>query len=358
MSEDLLIRSLSSPDLLSSLNLADWDRLIPAARRQGLLGRVEALLAQCELLDRVPPPARRHLESARIVADNEERVLLWEINRLERALKGADTRVVLLKGAAYALSGLSVARGRFSTDVDVLVARSEIEKIEAMLLRAGWRPTKLDEYDQYFYRRWSHELPPLQHKDRGTVVDVHHTILPPTGRLHPDPEKLLAASVPVEGTRFRVLAPLDMVLHSAAHAFQDGDLARGLRDLVDVDGLVRHFSRVENFWEPLLSRAEELELSRPLFYALRYAQRYLDTPIAEVIWKKRDWRPCRLALVSMDGLVDGALHSGGSRVKRFWNRLSLRLLYIRSHWLRMPPWLLAKHLLRQAIRRWRRGKSA
>jgi hypothetical protein len=293
------------------------------------------------------------------VADNEERVLLWEINRLERALNGADTPVVLLKGAAYAVSGLSVARGRLSTDVDILVSRSEIKKIEAMLLCGGWRPTKLEEYDQHFYRHWSHELPPLRHKERGTVVDVHHTILPPTGRLHPDPDKLLAASVPVEGTKFRVLAPVDMVLHSAAHAFQDGDLARALRDLVDVDGLVRQFAREENFWNQLLSRAEDLELSRPLFYALRYAQHYLDTPIAEAVWKNYGGgRPCWLALVSMDGLVGGALHPGGSSAKSCWNKFSLWLLYARSHWLRMPPWLLARHLLYQAIRRRGRSKSA
>jgi hypothetical protein len=47
-----------------------------------------------------------------------------------------------------------------------------------------------------------------------------------TGRFRPDPEKLITASVLLEGTIFRVLAPVDTVLHSAAHAFQDGDLYR------------------------------------------------------------------------------------------------------------------------------------
>ena len=33
------------------------------------------------------------------------------------------------------------------------------------------------------------------------------------------------------------------------------------------------------------------------------------------------------------------------------SELARLFLYIRSHWLRMPPWLLARHLARKAIRR-------
>jgi len=76
--------------------------------------------------------------------------------------------------------------------------------------------------------------------------------------------------VPLEGTIFRVLAPVDMVLHSAAHAFQDGDLSRGFRDLVDIDDLLHHCSRNDNFWNKLLAHCEELNLQRPVYYALRY----------------------------------------------------------------------------------------
>ena len=51
---------------------------------------------------------------------------------------------------------------------------------EQLLLHAGWSHMKADEYDQHYYREWMHELPPLQHKERGTVVDLHHGILPVT----------------------------------------------------------------------------------------------------------------------------------------------------------------------------------
>jgi hypothetical protein len=33
------------------------------------------------------------------------------------------------------------------------------------------------------------------------------------------------------------------------------------------------------------------------------------------------------------------------------------LLYVRSHWLRMPPGLLLKHLMQKQIIRWKRSRS-
>ena len=73
--------------------------------------------------------------------------------------------------------------------------------------------------------------------------------------------------------RLRVLCPADMVLHSATHLFHNEDLSQGLRDLADLDSLLRHFGQEPGFWEELPRRAAELDLARPLYYGLRYATR-------------------------------------------------------------------------------------
>ena len=110
----------------------------------------------------------------------------------------------------------------------------------------GWATSKTTAYDQRYYRRWMHELPPLRHISRQTMLDVHHAILPITARLKPDSAKLLAASRPIAGEpRLRVLAPVDMVLHSATHLFCNEDVGNGLRDLVDLDSLLREFAQRE-----------------------------------------------------------------------------------------------------------------
>ena len=346
-----LTQGLTQPASLETLSGTEWDLLIEEARGAGLLARIYALLEEEQLLDAIRIQPRKHLESAHIIAQNEQRILRWELNRLKRALEDTGVPIVLLKGAAYLVLNLPIARGRISSDIDILVPNEKISVVENALLERGWEHIKLDEYDQYYYRTWSHELPPLRHRERQTIVDVHHSILPLTGRLHPNPEKLLEAALSVAGTSLKVLCPSDMVLHSAAHAFQDGDLQRGLRDLVDLDDLLRHFGSDSGFWDQLMMRAEELELSRPLYYGLHYSSLVLGTPIPDcVLSQKFSWKPIWPVTVLMDRLVAGILRPRPSKNRGFGSVLSGWLLYIRSLWLRMPPWLLARHLARKCIK--------
>src|SRR6476469_4270169 len=97
--------------------------------------------------------------------------------------------------------------------------------------------THHDPYDQRYYRTWMHELPPMQHVKRGSVIDVHHTIVPPTSGTRLNAAALFDAATPLpEASPFLVLAPPDMVIHSATHLFNNEDMAHGLRDLTDKIG--------------------------------------------------------------------------------------------------------------------------
>ena len=149
-----------------------------------------------------------------------------------------------------------------------------------------------------------------------------------------------------------MLAPADMVLHSAAHLFQDGDFQGGLRDLLDLDGLLRHFAAGDaGFWENLSARASQLGLDRPLFYALRFTSRLLGTPVPGGSCGAATGRPPAPVLALMDRLVTLALVPEDPERRRRGAGLARWLLYVRSHWLRVPPLLLARHLLRKGLRR-------
>jgi hypothetical protein len=349
--DPILERALLDPHVVRELSVTQWDRLIQTARRLGLLGRIQILIAENGLFDTVPVQPKLHLESARILVDNEHRIMRWEVSRIRRALSELGKPVIFLKGAAYLMAGLSVAKGRISSDIDILVDQADLPAVEAALLQQGWEHVKVDDYDQYYYRVWSHELPPLRHRERRTTIDVHHTILPLTGRCHPDPRKLLAEAISLDGSQFKILAPVDMVLHSAAHAFQDGDLAHGLRDLVDLDDLLRQFGAEADFWHRLLKRGAELDLTRSLYYALRYSSSILHTPVPSVVMAEAEkFSPAAPARALMDGLVIHAVSDRLSGWRRSLQELCAWVLYLRQHWLRMPPWLLTRHFLHQLFR--------
>ena len=346
-----LLLALRDPQALPGLALPEWEALIAQARRTNLLPRVAIALDDEGLLREIPAAPRAHLLAGRALALAQAAAVRREVANIQRALAATSAPIVLLKGAAYLLAGLPAARGRMFSDIDILVPRSTLAAAEAALMLAGWTAMKTTPYDQRYYRRWMHELPPLKHVARQTVLDVHHAILPLTARLKPDSAKLLAASLALpDEPRLRVLAPLDMVLHSATHLFCNEDVGNSLRDLADLDSLLRGFAREDGFWSGLVARASNLDLLRPLYYGLRYATCILDTPVpAGVLHEAEAGRPPELLRHVMDSLFLRTLHPGHAARSNGLGSLAQASLYVRAHWLRMPPLLLARHLVRKAI---------
>jgi hypothetical protein len=220
---------------------------------------------------------------------------------------------------------------------------------------------KLDPYDQRYYREWMHELPPLRHEGRGTLIDVHHTLVPPTSRtVRPDVAELWNDVRPVDDCPFGVLGPEDMVIHSAVHAFHDGDLTQPLRDLLDLDVLLRHLgSTVPGFWDRLVRRAALHRARRPLYYALRYVSRVFETPIAvETRRTVGNWGPSPGVGAWMDRLVDRVTFPDIDGPPSWSFTAAATAMFVRSHALRMPAAQLGIHLARKSWRRVRHGDDA
>jgi putative nucleotidyltransferase-like protein len=328
----LLARLLANPS--NAERVEDWASLLSVARAESLIGSLAWQLASVPL----PEKVAQILEVARRDSEQVRTQALWEAEMARRALAPLGVPVVLLKGTAYAAANLTASVGRSIGDLDILVPRASLDAVQAALLAAGWEWVKEDEYDDLYYRRWMHELPPLIHKERDRMIDVHHNILPLTARPTPDAAALIADS-DVLDNGVRVLWPPDMVIHSAAHLFADGDLAGGLRNLWDIDRLLREFSSADpdSFWEGLHGRASRHGLLAAVQRAARLANHLYMTPVPES-WRTRD---------SADPLFEVRLlaRNGWGQATRPALRFAF---YVRSHWLRMPPLMLARHLWTKA----------
>jgi len=126
-----------------------------------------------------------------------------------------------------------------------------------------------------------------------------------------------------------------------------------LRDLVDIDRLLRSLGQTEGFWQVLQRDAIGNDLAQPVALGLHLAQRMLGTPVpSEVLLalESASERPpsvllnlfARALTPSPDG--DAAQAPGAA--------LANWLLYVRSHVLRMPLRLVVPHLLRKAWMGW------
>jgi hypothetical protein len=326
----LLVRTLADPACAAPLTPAQWTALITAARAESLLGSLAFRLASQDL----PARVERILEDARRDAAYARTQALWEAEMARRALAETGVPLILLKGTAFAAAGLWAGEGRSIGDLDILVPFGRLDAVQQALLTAGWEWVKEDAYDDVYYRRWMHELPPLIHRSRDRMIDVHHTILPPTARPTPDAAALIAESVPL-GSGLSTLSPEDMIVHAAAHLFADGDLAGGLRNLWDIDRLIREFSAADGaFWPRLAERAGLHQLRPAVARALRLTHSLYATPVDRALAGRR--RPS-------DALFEARLLA-----RNGWGQPTRKALrfafYVRSHWMRMPPLMLARHL--------------
>lgn len=340
----LLVDVLRHPDHLRGLTATELSRLIDVAHYARLLGWLMDQLDASGADRDVPEWLADRLLTARAMARELDRSLSWEIDRLKRAFLGVDLPWVLLKGAAYHAAALPPGRGRQVADIDLLVPETGLGRAEQALRDQGWEFAELDPYDERFYREWMHELPPMMNIDRHSIVDVHHAILPRTSRLHPPSARLFERAVDAGGAR--TLCPSHMVLHAAAHLFHDGEIAGAIRDLVDLDRLLRHFA-AGPFWADLVAEAQALGLQRPAYYAIRYARRTFNTPIPDSVQAAFEaFAPPAVIRRFMDQLVEEAVMGASGPTAS----TAAFALYVRSHWLRMPPLLLVRHLTRKARR--------
>ncbi|MDH4390634.1 MAG: nucleotidyltransferase family protein, partial [Aquabacterium sp.] len=343
-------RLLAGIDDPRSIPLPDWETLLAQARVARLWPRLGERCAGAAHAD-LPPPVRQHLASGRQLGVAVRETMAAEVDRVADVLAGAGIRCVLLKGAAYLAADLPVARGRVFGDIDLLVPRADIGRAEQALLGGGWLCQGVDAYDMRYYRDWMHEIPPLTHVHRHSVLDLHHTITPPTSSFAVAGDRLLAHARCVDASRnLHVLQPVDQVLHSAVHLFSEGEFDHGLRDLLDLDDLLRDFAAQDPaFWPQLLARAGELGLQRPLHHALQslVAQFGRQWPQAHA-GQIAALRPAAVPAALMAWLLRHALKPLHASCRTPGDGLARWLLYVRSHWLRMPVHLLLPHLLRKA----------
>jgi len=350
--QNILIRALREPAVMSGLDAGQWSGLLRLARLAALSGRLDWLARQSGVFDQLPARVRSQFTSARNFALGDQRQIRWEVRCLREVLAPRGIRITLLKGAAYLLAGCQTAHGRLCSDVDILVAGDDLARAEAELVAHGWEALKTDAYDDHYYRTWMHELPPLRHRERGMIVDIHHTILPPTSRYVLGGDVLLSRARPLGEDGLMALSEEDMAVHVIVHMMADGDLVGRLRELVDVDALLREFGARAEFWPRFMARAGELGVIRPVYYALRLSRQLLATPVPEAVLRGADQaRPAWPVRVLMDRLAPAALTPQLPDKPGRLAGLAGLLLYIRAHWLRMPPLMLARHLARKALRR-------
>lgn len=334
-----LVDIIKSPSVLADFTLAQWNDLVFILRREKLLARVYMLLSEESLVYLIPKPALKHFSNAVKMSRKQALVARREAENLTASLSDKARYIVFLKGAAYSLSNSPAALGRIYADIDIVVPKESLKRIEEFLTVFGWYSEELDDYDEHYYRQWAHEIPPMSHSSRGTVLDIHHNLVPPVSGKHIDIENFISSySENIDGVT--VLKEPAKFFHSAIHLFFNDDMTSAFRDMTDLYLMCRF--QPSSFFDELLRIVDDYGFEKECMLALYFLQTRYDVVFPKRVLTRLDKfkkNANRWELSLLARLIEPKhklLVQGESSLLQFVGEM-------RGHWLKMPVHVLIYH---------------
>ncbi len=278
----------------NALNLQDWDKLLLLANHLELAAQLATRITRDSESLAIPPEVTSTLANAAQTVAFNHKNHNFELQFLRRIAVASKTKPILLKGAAYLASDHRWADGRKTSDVDLLLAPDALDEFERFLKSGGYETDdELSALDRLYYRKWLHELPPYKHSYRKLEIDVHFRLLPISDPRSFPVDDWIARSDEVKNmSPFRVLDPVDQVLHAIINLGHTGEFRRATRDAWDIyclinpatlssEELLPKETAAPFDWSELQLRTEQLHLQKTVANILLLAEELVGLPIPQ-----------------------------------------------------------------------------
>lgn len=245
----------------------DWLRLAQLAEREKLLGVLWPVLGHSA--DVIPTETAGAMRRQSLVNEFRMAALESRLQRVVATLDDQDIPVMLMKGAALAVTVYGSFARRPMGDLDLLVPQARAQEAWDALRGQGWTP-ELDD-GEGFYDGHQHLCPLVAPGGAGVVVELHRCLLYPRGPFHLPERDVWASAKRVElgGRSVWVPAPHHMVLHLCIHFAWSHAMRRALgRTVRDLAALAPSVD-----WPRLVELAGATRSGSCCYWTLRLARR-------------------------------------------------------------------------------------
>ncbi|NVK54060.1 MAG: nucleotidyltransferase family protein [Alteromonadaceae bacterium] len=317
-----------------------WGELFRILRHKSMAASYYLRLRNAGKEHYVPEQIKPPFLSAVTFSEAQTRQVKIQLKKLSLLFTAHQIEFVMLKGAAYVAAETPNSYGRLMSDLDICVRYKDLSGTELALRNAAWQIKELDDYDEKFYRQWSHEIPPYKHPFDGVSLDVHHTLFPPVADKSININQLFVeAQCGLSGVKYPGVEWL--VFHSAIHLIANEDAENGLRDLTDIYLLLTQYQQTFNFERLSVLFCEsgfvtEFRLLQQLlleYFAYQLPSGKIDTEGLNSLWFNLRFWAVRWAICPASEYIAGS----HQRIPRMFN-------YIVGYSCKMPILLLMRHL--------------
>ena len=345
ISKALFLATLTQQKSITELEPKEADSLLRAAIAAHMHG-VLANTVNKRLSLLLPLPLSRHCASIHTFSFAQKNQVAAASKLLSEQLSSAGIPVLLLKGAAYIVGSKPNAQGRLISDIDILVQREALTTVENALQKNGWRAKPLNDYDEKYYREWSHELPPYIHSESGVTLDIHHNLIPLSSGKTINIAQIDATKVWVANNLY-IPSDAYLILHSAIHLLLNDDTEKGLRDCFDLHSLIQGYlasGSVDSLRAIFIEANCEAEFSILIhllnrIFKTQYSE-LLSTGVQRLSWHDR-------VLVSS---LYKTIFPRTDYLRHNKSALARQHVYIHGHLSKMPLLLFIQHICYKGYR--------
>lgn len=257
----------------STLPESDWDDLLQQSARHGVTPLLYHRLQTIHPDIVVPPSVTRQLRLAYLENAARNLGLYRNLCKVLAILRRDNIPVIALKGAHLAERVYGSRALRFLGDLDILVRRSDLLKVDGLLLEMGCTPTIHNRVVAKDNNEFVYVMP-----RRDVSLEVHWSLLSPEFPFPIDTDGLWARSEPasIAGVEASVFGPEDLLLHLCLHAGCTHGFEPGMKLFCDINEVVAHFgARLD--WGLVQCRAREWGVVKSVYLTLRMTRELLGT---------------------------------------------------------------------------------
>ena len=343
---DKISAPIENPEIVKTISVGEWNILISQSRFHDLIPFIYQIINDHGLYDEVPDPIKDLLTGYKVRLAYQQTLFLWESSKLNELIINTEYPVILLKGMAYLEGKLGTYQSRGFADIDLLVPEIHFKNFETLLLKNGWEFRELNDYDDHYYREWSHASPPMKQKQSGVELDLHHHISSPLSDIKIDNKLLFNNIQLIHQSNFYRLSDLDVILHCANHFIYFDDVNGKLKDLLLIYYLLIQFES-SDIWTQLYQRSLELGLTKTLYYMTRLLECYFKIEPPITIKNKINYSAKGVLKHLVFDLLKYCIapkNPDGLLIK-----IMSVLLLIRYQWTRYPLKILLVHLIKKHL---------
>lgn len=279
----------------------DWNYFLKKARENAVSAIVYFRLNKNKSdFPDIPQEILEELKSDYYMNATKNTLLFEELGRALEAFKKSGLPVIALKGAALAETAYGNLALRPMTDIDLLVRKEDLLRVDEELKRLGYRASDRSVNDVDFSATYLMTLDYRSHLPNSPSFHIHwhfvNSSIPNESYIRhiqmediwKDAEKAIISDVET-----LVMAPHYLLIHLSEHALRVTHSLGKLSFLCDINQAI-NFYRERLDWERLIKESFKFKLNHMVYFNLYFTSQFLGAKIPERVLS--ELRPKRLTL--------------------------------------------------------------